>query len=356
MVKILEWCTAYIASDGIENGSLSQAFNSEDTRFDEFGRVMADACTTAADKLNRHFVFYSAVQAACYIMCFHGCTLAWEHAEHVLHKEYWNSIVTSKYLPLKYCIESVRSEFVRLARHCDLLSDDAIRTCSDESLNSNPVAATTRRAIITPFSMKSTPNATSRGAGSIVQGANPLDSFFPFDPCLLVNVHSFVEQSYRSWNGIPGLDVNNECEGSVISDGTADVNDTNSYHRNIIDNGFGGQEEHNSLSESVASSMASMSFTYGTDMDTTLIARFANNVPINDGAYGMSVEADHMVGSFSYNSSGASDNLRNRMANPIGVMKSTSESSFHQIPNYDNPFLREKRSRNFSIGSATGSW
>ena len=34
---------------------------------------------------------------------------------------------------------------------------------------------------------------------------NPLDSFFPFDPCLLKMAHSMVAEGYRSWVGVPGL-------------------------------------------------------------------------------------------------------------------------------------------------------
>ena len=34
---------------------------------------------------------------------------------------------------------------------------------------------------------------------------NPLDSFFPFDPCLLKMAHSMIAGDYRSWDGVPGL-------------------------------------------------------------------------------------------------------------------------------------------------------
>ena len=40
-------------------------------------------------------------------------------------------------------------------------------------------------------------------------GANPLESFFPFDPCLLEIMHCHVEKRYRRWSGLPGVDVDN---------------------------------------------------------------------------------------------------------------------------------------------------
>ena len=52
-------------------------------------------------------------------------------------------------------------------------------------------------------------------------GVNPLDSFFPFDPCLLVAVHQRVECWYRVWKGLPGVDVDIE-EGSEGVGGVVD--------------------------------------------------------------------------------------------------------------------------------------
>jgi len=43
-------------------------------------------------------------------------------------------------------------------------------------------------------------------------GYNPLDSFFPYDPCLLRMLHEPIEGSYRTWHGLPGVDDVDETD------------------------------------------------------------------------------------------------------------------------------------------------
>lgn len=57
-------------------------------------------------------------------------------------------------------------------------------------------------------------------------GFNPLDSFFPYDPCLLRMLHQPIERYYRVWRGVPGLDDVAEVENEVEAEGV-EIDTTN---------------------------------------------------------------------------------------------------------------------------------
>lgn len=62
---------------------------------------------------------------------------------------------------------------------------------------------------LSPTPAKYSSAARPRGLSAelaAVTSFNPLDSFFPFDPCLLKLAHGMVASYYRSWDGVPGLD------------------------------------------------------------------------------------------------------------------------------------------------------
>jgi len=69
----------------------------------------------------------------------------------------------------------------------------------------------------------SSSSSSSSGRSGVVQfdggsNNNPLDSFFPFDPCLLEQLSCSVAPSYRVWQGVPGLNADGtEGEGSSSS-------------------------------------------------------------------------------------------------------------------------------------------
>lgn len=55
-----------------------------------------------------------------------------------------------------------------------------------------------------------TQNTSVTGNGHAVQGSttlgpNTLESFFPFDPCLLHELHKQIAAGYRVWDGVPGV-------------------------------------------------------------------------------------------------------------------------------------------------------
>jgi hypothetical protein len=160
------------------------------------------------------------------------------------------------------------------------------------------------------------------------RGLNPLDSFFPFDPCLLSQVHEFVQDGYISWEGIRGLDYRPD------SSTTNYFVDERAFDYDEDDN---EEENEKSLVSSVSSSITSLSLTQ-------------SGVSFEPGGLGMSV------------GNGASFNAAS------SLVSSTYGSSSNQGGVYDylqsngdmstSPYnirILEKRSRQYSVGS-TGSW
>jgi hypothetical protein len=90
-------------------------------------------------------------------------------------------------------------------------------------------------------------------------GSNPLDSFFPFDPCLLSHTHAMLagDRTYRVWRGIPGIDVEEE-----FNVGDRDGEGGNLLGTVLIE----GDETVMSSSVSSTSTFShSVAHTYGTD-------------------------------------------------------------------------------------------
>ena len=70
--------------------------------------------------LHKHETFYCAVQACCYIVCYHGISLGTMIRERPEDQGNWELVMCSKYQPLKFCLQSVRVEFLRLAREINM--------------------------------------------------------------------------------------------------------------------------------------------------------------------------------------------------------------------------------------------
>ena len=68
---------------------------------------------------------------------------------------------------------------------------------------------------------------------------NPLDSFFPFDPCLLRLVHQVIEKLYRPWKGLPGIDY--DTDGEYPED--EDVENNSDYHSSLSDSNSEDDDE-----------------------------------------------------------------------------------------------------------------
>jgi len=158
-----------------------------------------------------HETFYYAVQAVLYIYCFHGVELSTAHqraAGSFSRSSSASSSSSSSYIfrrgktsllqlerclscsldPMRFCLTSVRSEFLRLALHSGLLSQACISSISPDLLPGAAEAVTGATSMVPgrPVPIRAPGGAMRRLAPrSLTEGSNPLDTFFPFDPCLL---------------------------------------------------------------------------------------------------------------------------------------------------------------------------
>ncbi|KAJ1399794.1 RNA polymerase I-specific transcription initiation factor RRN3-domain-containing protein, partial [Ochromonadaceae sp. CCMP2298] len=186
---LIKWASEYVDRKGDSPPTVE---------YDEFGR----ACVRP--QIGAHELFYCVVQSACYVLCFHGVKMALEQRE---VRGHWENTVSSMYDPLRVCLRSVRVEFVKLASGVGMLSNLCWNSLSADLLTDveNPSQNPSHDS-----------TATFTTADSSV---NTLDSFFPFDPCLLCKLHQVVQRGYRDWEGVPGLEDLNNSDADSDSDG-----------------------------------------------------------------------------------------------------------------------------------------
>ena len=185
-------------------------------------------------KIALHSLFYTVCQAAFYIMCFRGRECIEYHKkaveyhaqldhddeddDHILlypdpmlidiSLKRWTRLVSHHLHPLKYCLESVRGEFLLLSDRFDLIEGETLNRLiiEDRKMASNPqpngpngLMAKKASSIRTAATLEK--KRMTGGVGGLGRGSNPLDSFFPFDPYLLRRSYSFVDPYYRHWTG-----------------------------------------------------------------------------------------------------------------------------------------------------------
>jgi RNA polymerase I-specific transcription initiation factor RRN3 len=226
----------------------------------------------ARDQSSLHSFYYTVTQAAFYIMCFRGKE-AWEYyqgeadadtaAETDIGPALWKAVCCHQLNPLKHCLESVRVEFLQLAEVYNLIPHES-RQAIVERLS---VKKTPKRRRALKISTPATLEMERRrgGVGGLGQGSNPLDSFFPFDPYLLRESHSYFEPIYRHWEDSAvanlGLDDKDEAtdHNSQHSDVSLDENDTDKHDDEGEEEGDDDSEV-DSIGEDTASHQP-MSFT-----------------------------------------------------------------------------------------------
>jgi RNA polymerase I-specific transcription initiation factor RRN3 len=246
-----------------------------------------------SSKLTVHTLFYTVCQTAFYIMCFRGkeCTKYYNDAvayydkideedigdDHVflfsdpqlidIGMKRWTHLCSHHLHPLKYCLESVRGEFLLLADRFKLVEDALLgkliiedRKMASGSLNRAQVAPKKATAIQTAATLER--RRLVEGVGGLGRGSNPLDSFFPFDPYLLRRSYKFINPFYRHWSGILSEEesdgdndesaVEAEDDESITSDEESDHSDDESAELNdhLV-------YEHDDESECVAMSLTS---------------------------------------------------------------------------------------------------
>ena len=232
-----------------------------------------------------HALFYTACQAAFYITCFRGAEAIKYYRQACKHQDdpespyadpdsvdispaRWKALCGHAMQPLKYCLESVRLEFLNLAEDLELFlepsSDDngieeAIRKeeekkfleklqstsspgngkkqhASSQNKTKSSTAAAANKRKRSKINIISTAATQEKkrldgGVGGLGRGSNPLGSFFPFDPYLLQKSYQHVHPYYRNWEDcILTLDGNRiiaEAEGINYDCGDAhsDVSD-----------------------------------------------------------------------------------------------------------------------------------
>ena len=193
-----------------------------------------------------HALFYTCCQAAFYIFCFRGAEALkyyrsarrcgddseepYADFESVdIGPERWKCLCRDPLQPLKYCLESVRVEFLSLAQDLNLFCDDGVGDNGEknkdgaakllEQLRNNTLSVQeqdNQEMMHIPKKIKSTISKPRRstlistaamqekkrldgGVGGLGRGSNPLDSFFPFDPYLLQKSYEHVHPYFRNW-------------------------------------------------------------------------------------------------------------------------------------------------------------
>lgn len=206
-----------------------------------------------------HALFYTSCQAAFYLMCFRGVEAiqyyrnAYEHRDDPdspyadpeivdIGPQRWRFLCGHELQPLKYCLESVRLEFLHLAEDLDLFLEQGIddelpnreeaKAFLDGLWNSFPKEGkqTPNTKGKTPARRRSTIISTAAiqekkrldgGVGGLGKGSNPLGSFFPFDPYLLQKSYQHVHPYYRNWEDcIPSSSLDADA---AIDDDEVDV-------------------------------------------------------------------------------------------------------------------------------------
>jgi hypothetical protein len=82
---------------------------------------MTNRNTADDQSLHKHETFYCAVQTCCYVVCYHGVSLGGIIRDRGgADRANWEIVMASKYQPVKFCLQSVRVEFLRLAKAIDM--------------------------------------------------------------------------------------------------------------------------------------------------------------------------------------------------------------------------------------------
>ncbi|XP_074311656.1 uncharacterized protein LOC141647402 [Silene latifolia] len=153
----------------------------------------SDYCVSHAGDFDPlvHRVFYSGCQAILYVLCFRmKSIMEIPHLNSQLSRLPLRLILKSHLEPLKVCLPSIVEEFMNQAEAVNLLDESGTPVFSD-MLESE----------------------LSKTFG----GAERLDSFFPFDPCLLRKCDSYIRPNFVYWSMVRKT-YEDEDEGSSDED------------------------------------------------------------------------------------------------------------------------------------------
>ena len=285
MMELLAWGETYVIQrEKEEQARSSSQLDLEIVEVDEFGRLQ----TAQESNISRHETFFSCVQAVCYVLCFYGVEMATLQKNLATARRRWERVISCKLQPLRYCLQSVRVEFLRLAQHVGLLGPTAWACISHDLLPPDLVPSPTLISIPGQSNSKNQPPKRIQPSHhhryqGIKMGAgyNPLDSFFPYDPCLLQLLHHHIESSYRAWKGLPGVDDmddgNNNLTTLIHNPEDDDENDTSIDDKD--NGGDGTDDEEAEMTQSLSSLLSSA-------MSTS--ASMADGIPTTESATSLS--------------------------------------------------------------------
>jgi RNA polymerase I-specific transcription initiation factor RRN3 len=243
VAAILQWAEAYIEAHSESKGTSALV------------RRQSSGLGNTKHQRDIHALFYTACQSAFYIMCFRGAealhyyNAAWRQRDNPeseyaspesvnLGAKRWKAICQHPLQPLKYCLESVRVEFLHMAEDLHLFVEEST---GDDSMNQEEEAkkfiqqlwsANDQKAngdkskTVTPKRKRSSIISTAAtqekkrmdgGVGGLGKGSNPLDSYFPFDPYLLQSSYKHVHPFYRNWEDC--ILTMDELEGAPAVEG-----------------------------------------------------------------------------------------------------------------------------------------
>mmetsp|Transcript_18334 Transcript_18334/g.42249 ORF Transcript_18334/g.42249 Transcript_18334/m.42249 type:complete len:777 (+) Transcript_18334:92-2422(+) len=180
--------------------------------------------TDARRQSDRHSLFYTVCQAAFYIMSFRGkeaiefyratlsknSTIGVQNSEDDyfpdadcinLENKRWVFLCSHDLQPLRFCLESVRSEFLHVAHFYGLIDEAILNRLITDAKRLSTGKVNKKAASLISTSATLQRRRQTGGVGGMGQGSNPLKSFFPFDPLLLRQSHEFIEPFYKYWQG-----------------------------------------------------------------------------------------------------------------------------------------------------------
>lgn len=119
MGNLIAWAGEYAASVSTNRDLSSEvgALSLDNMTVDEHGLPVSGGGSS------KHLLYFSAMQAACYVLCFLGTELALKQRANTKLRQAWEVALSSSLDPLRYCIKSVKWEFLRLSLFTDLVAD-----------------------------------------------------------------------------------------------------------------------------------------------------------------------------------------------------------------------------------------
>ena len=171
----------------------------------------------------RYSSYYNLIQSILYIFCFRWrdleynldedgddgefpTTLTQDHEWRPGVKEVLSQNLFSRLNPLKVCSPSIVSEFARIAKHLGIVYVYHLLETNKRIRLSHHTSSRQKNAGYGHF------NQGKPTSSRLDESDQHLDAFFPFDPYHLPRSKKWIENDYREWKEIPGLEEDSDDE------------------------------------------------------------------------------------------------------------------------------------------------